>query len=73
MSESRVEGRLSILDFHYMVSTPEGISTFVERHETGLFTDDEYLTAFMIAGLETVFDPNGLDGRGLYIGVKPLS
>lgn len=72
MSVNRVEGITSILEFHYMVSTHSGVSTFVETHETGLFTDDEYLTAFMMAGLETVFDPNGLDGRGLYIGVKPL-
>lgn len=70
MSLGGVKGRLSILYFHYMVGTPLGIDTFKERHELGLFTHEEYLEAFRKAGLEVTHDPDGLDGRGLYIGLR---
>jgi len=33
---------------------------------------EEYLDVFRSAGLKVVHDPIGLDGRGLYIGIKPL-
>lgn len=71
MTISGVEGRISKNDFHYMVATPEAISHFVEHHELGLFTDDEYQTAFRNAGLTVIYEPDGLTGRGLYIGTKP--
>jgi ubiquinone/menaquinone biosynthesis C-methylase UbiE len=70
MSLGGVKGRLSILYFHYMVGTPLGINTFKERHELGLFTHEEYLEAFQKTGLEITHDSEGLDGRGLYIGLK---
>jgi SAM-dependent methyltransferase len=70
MSISETEDRLSFLVFHYMVGTPQGIEYFTERHELGLFTHEEYLEAFRKAGLEIIHDPEGLDGRGLYIGLK---
>ena len=35
---SAVHERVSILDFHYLVGTPEGVEQFTERHELGLFT-----------------------------------
>jgi len=70
MVVSRAEGRISVLEFHYMIGTPGGIEHFTEMHETGLFTHDEYLAAFMGAGLDAIHDPDGLGGRGLYVGVK---
>jgi hypothetical protein len=70
MNISEVDGTLSFFDFHYMVATPEGINYFTERHELGLFTNEEYLEAFRLAGLEVLHDPEGIYGRGLYIGVK---
>jgi ubiquinone/menaquinone biosynthesis C-methylase UbiE len=70
MNVSEVDGNLSFFDFHYLVGTPEGINYFTERHELGLFTNNEYLEAFRLAGLEVFHDPEGIYGRGLYIGVK---
>jgi SAM-dependent methyltransferase len=70
MSIGEVDDRLSILIFHYTVGTPQGIEYFTERHELGLFTHEEYLEAFHKAKLEVIHDPEGLDGRGLYIGLK---
>lgn len=71
MNISEVDGNLSFLVFHYTVGTPQGIDYFTERHELGLFTHEEYLEAFYKAQLEVIHDPEGLDGRGLYIGLKP--
>jgi hypothetical protein len=66
-----VEGNVAILDFHYLVATAEGIEHFTERHELGLFTEEEYLAAFAQAGLEARHDREWLGGRGMYIGVRP--
>ena len=70
MNTSEVEGCLSFFVFHYTVGTPQGVEYFTERHELGLFTSEEYLEAFRKAKLEVIHDPEGLDGRGLYIGLK---
>jgi len=70
MNISEATDRLSFFVFHYVVGTPERIEYFTERHELGLFTHDEYLDAFRKPGLEVIHDPEGLDGRGLYIGLK---
>jgi ubiquinone/menaquinone biosynthesis C-methylase UbiE len=73
MSLSRQRGKLSLIEFQYMIGTPQGIEHSVEIHELGLFTHQEYMDAFKAAGLDVTHDPAGLDGRGLYIGVKPLT
>jgi ubiquinone/menaquinone biosynthesis C-methylase UbiE len=71
MNLSGQEGNLSNFVFHYLVGTPEGIEYFTERHELGLFTVDEYLSAFRACGLEVTRDPLWLNGRGLYVAIKP--
>jgi SAM-dependent methyltransferase len=71
MNVSALEDAVSILDFHYLAGTPEGIEHFTERHELGLFSHDDYLLAYNAAGFEVEYNPVGLMGRGLYIGVKP--
>jgi len=70
MSLGEVKGRLSILNFHYTVGTPQTIEYFTEQHELGLFNHAEYLQAFHKADLESNHDLEGVDGRGLYIGLK---
>jgi len=62
------EGDLAILDFDYLVATPEGTRHFTERHEAALFTDEQYRRAFERAGLTVELDDYGLIGRGLYLG-----
>ena len=71
MTVNQVEDTVSVLTFHFLVQTPEGVEYFHERHELGLFTSEEYTAAFTAAGLEVTHDPEGLIGRGLYIGLKP--
>jgi len=70
MSQTLLNDALSTLDFHYLVATPQGIEHFTEQHELGLFTPSEYRAAFAESNLQTTFDASGLDGRGLYIGIK---
>lgn len=73
MSVARIEGAVSLLDFWFLIGTPGRVETFTERHELGLFTDEEYRAAFLSAGLQVTYDPTGLvglGGRGLYIGVR---
>jgi SAM-dependent methyltransferase len=70
MSHSSQRGNISIIEFQYLIGTPKGIERDTEILELGLFTKKEYLDAFRSTGLKVVHDPNGLDGRGLYIGMK---
>jgi ubiquinone/menaquinone biosynthesis C-methylase UbiE len=70
MNISKARGALSVLDMHHLVATPKRIEHFVEHLELGLFTEDEYRNAFRSAKLETTFDPEGIMGRGLYIGAR---
>jgi SAM-dependent methyltransferase len=61
------DGDVSILDFHYLVATPEGVQSFRERHELVMLDDAQYRQAFAAAGLVVEHDAAGLNGRGLYI------
>jgi SAM-dependent methyltransferase len=61
------EGDVSIFDEHYLIATAEGIEHFTERHELGLFTDEQYRAAFRNAGLELVDTSQDLFGYGLYV------
>lgn len=71
MSHSGQRGKISLVEFHYLIGTSKGIEHYTEIHELGLFTHKEYKDAFKAAGLNVTHDPKGLDGRGLYIGTKP--
>ena len=70
MYTQKVEDGVSVDDVHYLVGTPEGVQHFIERHEMGLFTHEEYLRAFGEAGLEVHYLTEGLWGRGIYVGVS---
>jgi ubiquinone/menaquinone biosynthesis C-methylase UbiE len=68
MSVSRRDANVSILNFHYMVASRDGIRTFTEPHRLTLFTPDEYTNAFKKAGLYVDHHDGGFSGRGLYVG-----
>ncbi len=70
MNLSIVRDNVSIMDMHHLVGTLNGIEHFVEHHEMGLFTHEEYLDSLRAAGLRTTHDAEGLTGRGLYIATK---
>jgi hypothetical protein len=67
MSFSDKAGKLSILNFEYLVGTKEGIKHLSNRHELGLYSVAEMMSALHEAGLESEYDPQGISGRGLYI------
>lgn len=71
MYVQRREDTLSILNINYMVGTADGIGTFTETHEIGLFSQAEHEDAFREAGLAVEHDATGLFRRGLYIGRRP--
>src|SRR2546425_1449090 len=68
---SKVRGPVSAFEYHYLIGTPSKVQHIVDRESMGLWTHEEYLYAFRDAGLEVVFDQEGLMGRGLYLGLKP--
>ena len=68
MYVSEREDRVARLDIHHMVGTPAGVEEFTERHEIGLFNEEDYALSFARAGLALHHDPTGLFNRGLYIG-----
>jgi SAM-dependent methyltransferase len=71
MNVSDLRDGVSILDFHYLVADASGVRHFVEHHELGLFTREQYLSAFAQAGLVPIWDEAGIAERGLVIGEQP--
>jgi ubiquinone/menaquinone biosynthesis C-methylase UbiE len=72
MALARKRGRVSLLKFQYLIGTSKGIEHLTEQLALGLFDHEEYLNAFTRAGLQVTHDPEGIFGRGLYIGTQPL-
>lgn len=70
MSRTTIEEEISRLEFEYLVGRREGLERRREVHELGLFTRAQMERAFHDAGLEVDYDPEGLLGRGLYVGRK---
>ena len=61
-------GDVLVMDFQYLVGTPERVEHFIERHEVGMFTREQYLGAVREAKLDAEWDDEGLMGRGLLLG-----
>jgi len=72
VSRSLRRGKLSIVEFAYLISSSNGIRTIRESHTLGLFSRAEYAEAFRRAGLGVRWDAGGLFGsRGLFVCRKP--
>jgi SAM-dependent methyltransferase len=70
MSLSLREDNRSVILLHYLRATSGAIRHYRERLELGLFTRDEMSQAFEATGMRVRYDPQGLMGRGLYIGMS---
>jgi SAM-dependent methyltransferase len=70
MTHSTVDGNRSIMEFHYLIGSVDGIEHRTEVHHMTLFTDDEYRAAFGAAGLDVELDQPGPSGRGAYVGTR---
>ena len=67
------EGRKVTMRMAFAVSRPGGdVETYTEEHPTALFTHEEHESALRSAGIEFDYDPEGLLGRGRYVGVKSI-
>lgn len=66
-------GRTSVLDMTWVVTTPTGTDTFAERHELGLFTNDETRASLEGAGLVDVVElPGAVAGeRSRWVASAP--
>ncbi|MBD8499006.1 class I SAM-dependent DNA methyltransferase [Paenibacillus arenosi] len=67
MTHADTENELSILNFEYLIGSKAGIEHRKERHELGLFRQEELTHAFESIGLKVEYDPNGLISRGMYV------
>ena len=64
------EAERTYLDMQYLIGTDDGIEHVQEHHANALYDEDDYREAFEAAGCSVEFDPEGLIGRGLYLGVR---
>ena len=72
MNVSERDGDVSILHFHYLIATKDGVREAEEIHRLAL-VEAEQMAAYMeAAGLNCVFDSVGLFDRGLFIA-RPAS
>ena len=68
MYASEREGGLGIMNNHYLVGRPSGVEHFTEVHKIGLFSREDYKSAFGAAGLDLEYGETGPSGIGFYIG-----
>ncbi|WP_329093484.1 MULTISPECIES: class I SAM-dependent methyltransferase [unclassified Streptosporangium] len=71
VSHSRVEGRMTRMEVHYLVAeAEEGIRHFTDTLFMTLFTREEYEHALRKAGCAPTYIEGGPSGRGLFLGVR---
>jgi hypothetical protein len=62
------KGHLSHIKLRHCVVRDGQAEYFVEEHTLGLYSPGEYLGALKSVGLTAWHEPEGLMGRGLFIG-----
>lgn len=72
MNISERKKDISVINFNFVVARPGKVEYFTELHELGLFTKEQYLAGFEKAELKVEYDPAGITGRGLYIGLRNI-
>jgi len=70
MSHTSIVGRISRLQFEYVIGDSNGLRRASEVHELGMFTRSEMMEAFGAAGVEVEFEEGGLARRGLYVAKR---
>ena len=68
VSNSHVEGNVSVLELHHVVCVGSDIEHVAETHRLTLFTHTEYEAAFRAAGMSYELELPGPFGRGAMIG-----
>jgi SAM-dependent methyltransferase len=71
METTELSGDVWVEDSHYLIWTEAGgIRHGTEHTRLGAFTRADYENSLRRAGLKPHYDPDGLLGRGLHMGVK---
>jgi hypothetical protein len=70
---SKREGDISILHFHYLIATNEGVRKAEEVHRLALVPTEQMVSHFEAAGLRCVWDSLCLFDRGLFIAHRLVS
>ena len=71
MHHNQKQGKLAILDFHFLVATDRGVEYLCDQHELAIFETDKFLDILTTNGLHASYLPDKLvPGKGLYIGTK---
>ena len=67
MGRTEIDGRISRIQFEYLIGRAAGIEHASETHELGLFTKEEMLACFDAAGLRADYYTAGSSDRGWYV------
>ena len=67
LSRSTRRGNRTHLELHHLVASAEGVEHLVDEHDLTLFTTDEYVQAFMRAGLDVSVVDGPMPGRDRFV------
>lgn len=70
MRESIVENGIAKINEHILISKDLRVIHFTTKHIFGLFSKSDFFSIFETSGFQAKYIEGGLDGRGLYIGIK---
>jgi SAM-dependent methyltransferase len=70
VNHSGEEDGCSVLTWHFVVGTADGLRWFDERHVLGLFEPDDYLLPLRNAGLKAELHPGAAEGRDRFVGIR---